>query len=169
MAKASAFRARVEVNGAVQSADMIRRIGARARNTWPVTTKAVEVLQRQQAARVESKPWMGLAEETIARKARESELTEVFRDEQRLIHGQPTRVADAAYSVVVGAIGYPGQLAKATRTTATFGLQSKGKQFFWYMRLAQNAKGNKRRYLAINENDALELTDVVATYLVWGE
>lgn len=170
-AKPSAFKAYIEVNGDAQAADMIRGVGARARDTLPLMVELVDVLQMQQARRVAANPYLPLSEETVARKTRENENPETFRDESRYIHHRPTRTPDAMYRALTETT-YPGQLKHATRTTATFGLQSAGQGPFFYARFVQNVKGTKRRILAISSDDAMILLGWVEQYImgpVWGE
>lgn len=165
MAKPSAFRAQVEVNGAAQAAGMIRAVGARARNTLPLMEEMVGLLQMQQARRVRSNPYLPLSEETVARKIREAENPETFRDEHRFIRNHPTRTADAMYHALTEP-SYPGQLKHATRASATYGLQSAGQGPFFYARFVQNVKGAKRRIMAISTDDAMIILGFIEQYIM---
>jgi hypothetical protein len=167
MAKPSAFRAYVEVNGDKQIEESLREIGHRGSHTTPLMAQMVDLLQFQQARRVQSKPWAPLAAGTVERKAREGENTDILRDESRMIKGVPTRVPDAMYSAIVTP-NFPGQLRRVTRASATFGLQSAGRGPFFYARFVQNVRGVKRRILAISQKDALTLLVEVDRWLFKG-
>lgn len=163
--KPSALRAHVEVNGDAQAAYFIKQIGYRAAHTLPLMTKLVDVLQMQQARRMEQKPWPALAASTVDRKVREGENPDTFRDEARVVRGQPTRMPDALYRAITQP-KFPGQLRHVTRASATFGVQSSGSQSFFYARFVQNVRGTKRRILALTPDDALILTGFVELYVM---
>lgn len=161
----SEFRASVEVMGVQHTEDMIARMGARAYNTLPLTVELAEFLARSQRQRVEEAPWAPLADDTVARKASQGEDTGILKDEWRPIKGAPTRRGNALYSALTTA-GAPGQIKRATRTWAIFGVDTKGELF--YARFVQNVKGTKRRILAISATDALTITERVANYITHG-
>ena len=167
MPRPSGFRAQIEVNGDVLAAERLEGIGRRARKTRPLMETIVGVLFTQQRARIASKPWKPLADSTVERKISENENPDIFRDEARRIKGQPTRTPDAMYQALTTP-NAPGQLRYITNASAAFGLDSKGRGPFFYARFVQNVKGNQRRILAISADDALQLTQLVASYIYDG-
>src|SRR6185312_7122318 len=106
-----------------------------------------------------------LEDSTAERKEKEGEIPELFRDERRRIRCEDTRDRDALYRALTQ-VSAPGQLKHATRTTATFGLQSAGQGPFFYARFVQNVKGNKRRILAISTDDAMIITGFIEWYIM---
>jgi hypothetical protein len=167
MARPSQLKAVIEINGDAIAADALVAIGERAFKTRPLMEQSVGVLQNQQARRIESAPYEPLTEETTARKVRELENPEIFRDESRFIKGEPTRHADDLYQAVTSTT-HPGQLRRVTRASATFGLKSAGNGPLFYARFVQNVKGKKRRILAISPANARLLVSGVASYIYDG-
>lgn len=164
----SEFRAYVEVNGAVESAAMIRSMGSRAYNTLPLMGQLAEYLAQTQRDRVRQAPWIPLADVTVERKIGQGSNPAIMRDEPRRIKGTPTRQRDALYRALTVS-GAPGQIKRATRTWAIFGVDSAGNHQLFYARFVQNVKGAKRRILAINEEQALTITERVALYITFTE
>jgi hypothetical protein len=156
----------VEVNGALQAGERLRMLGSRGYNTLPLTEKLVEVLAASQRKRVEEAPWAPLTEGTVARKVSTGENPAILRDEWRPIKGKATRTGNALY-LALTLDGATGQVRAATRTRATFGVNTKGNLF--YARFVQNVKGTKRRILAIDEATALTVTEMVGSWLFFGE
>lgn len=165
--KPSAFRAEISVNGDLHAAERIEAMGARAFNTVPVMEAVKEMLFAQQRARVLSEPWEPLKETTVARKARQGEDTSIFRDEWRPVGGLATRVGNKLW-LALTMNGATGQIKRATRTTATFGVDSKGNHQLFYARMVQNVKGTKRKILAISAADATEITLKIANWIYDG-
>lgn len=155
------------MHGDLVAADRIAAMGARAFNTFPVMEAVKEMLFEQQKARVLSEPWEPLKSSTIARKERQQEDVSIFRDEWRPVKGSATRVGNKLWFALT-VNGATGQIKRATRTTATFGVDSKGNHQLFYARMVQNVKGTKRRILAISAADATILTIKVANYIVDG-
>jgi hypothetical protein len=164
----SEFRAEVEAFGVGETVEGLRMLGARAYNTFPLMEQLKEYLFMTQRQRVQEAPWTPLTEGTIARKASQNEDTSILRDEWRPIGGKPTRVGNKLYFALT-MDGATGQLKTATRTWAIFGVKSHGKQELFYARFVQNVKGTKRRILAINESQALIITEKVAAWVRFGE
>lgn len=167
MSKPSAFRAQVLVNGDVHAAEQIDQMAARAFDTLPLMEEIKDLLFAQQKARVESQPWEPLKDSTIARKARQDQDTSIFRDEWRPIRGTATRIGNQMW-LALTLDGATGQVKRATRTTAKFGLDSAGNHKLFYARFVQNVKGTKRKILAISEADALEITLRIAKWIYDG-
>lgn len=161
----SEFKAVVEVEGVAHTADMLARMGARAYNTLPLTEQLAEFLAASQRQRVEEAPWAPLTDDTVARKASQGEDTGILKDEWRPIGGTPTRRGNALYNALT-TDGAPGQIKRATRTWAIFGVDTKGDLF--YARFVQNVKGTKRRILAISAADGLAIVEKVANYVTHG-
>lgn len=168
MAAPTQFRAEVEVFGVSHSVEKLTAMGARAMNTLPLMEMIKELLFEQQRARVQSAPWAPLADSTITRKASQDEDVSIFRDEWRPIGGKATRVGNKLY-LALTLDGATGQIKRATRTTATFGVQSKGNQQLFYARFAQNVKGTHRQILGISDDDALGITERVGNWIYVGE
>lgn len=164
----SAFRAEITVMGATATAEKINLMGARAANTLPLMEMIKELLFVQQQRRVQSTPWVPLKEVTIARKMAQGENTAIMRGEWRMIGGQATRIADKLW-LAMTLDGATGQIKRATRTTATFGVDSKGNHQLFYARFVQDVKGTKRRLLAISSADAVEILDRVGNWIYVGE
>lgn len=164
MARPSSFRAEIEVNGAAHAAERIAAMGARAFNTFPLMEAMKEVLFAQQKARVLSSPWTGLKDVTVQRKVAQNEDPSIFRDEWRPIGGNATRTGNKLWFALT-LNGATGQIRRATRTTATFGVDSKGNNQLFYARFVQNAKGTQRKILAISDADALIITQKAANWI----
>jgi hypothetical protein len=158
----------VEVNGAVQAGERLRMLGSRAFNTLPIMETMAEFLFESQRARVQTEPWAPLKDVTVARKLSQDEDPGILKDEWRPIKGKPTRVGNKLY-LALTLDGATGQVKRATRTTATFGVKSAGKQELFYARFVQNVKGTKRRILALSEADALAVTEGIGSWIVAGE
>lgn len=167
MARPSQLKAVIEINGDDIVAESLLALGKRAYETRPLMERVVGVLQTQQARRIDAKPYEPLTEETTARKVRELENPDIFRDEARFIKGAPTRMPDDLYQAVTSS-SHPGQLRYVTRASATFGLKSAGNGPLFYARFVQNVKGKKRRILAISPANARILVSGVASYIYDG-
>lgn len=162
--KPSAFRAEISVEGVDMAVAEFREMAKRAVNTAPLMARISELLFAQQKARVESTPWEPLKDSTIARKAAQGQNTGIFRDEWRPIKGSATRVGNKLW-LALTLDGATGQVKRFTRTTATFGVDSKGNHQLFYARFAQNNHGTQRRILAISDSDAVEITMAIANYI----
>ena len=164
----SEFRATVEVSGATETAAAFRSMGARAYNTLPLMEVIKERLFEASKERVESAPWAPLTEGTIARKVEQGSNPAILRDEPRMWKGSATRRRDALYTALTVS-GAPGQVKRCTRTWAIFGVDAAGNHSLYYARFVQNVKGTKRRILAINQSVALEVTEMVGSWVRFGE
>lgn len=159
----SAFRAEVEVFGATQSADRMSALGYRAFNTFPLMKEIGALLYEQQKKRVESRPWTPLNPKTIANKTYAGENPDIFHSEWRMRRGKATRMANAMWDALT-IDGAKGQKKRVTRTTASFGVNTKGD--LYYVRFQQGTTHQPRRQvLAINANDAMEITMAITTYI----
>lgn len=167
MPAASRIRLAVEVNGAKVAADALLAMGERAFNTQPLTEMLVRELFDESRKRVQQAPWKPLTDGTVRRKSSQGEDTGILRDEWRPIKGVPTRRGDALYTALT-TWGAPGQLARATRTMATFGVHSAGQGPLFYARFVQNVHGTKRRILAISEARAIAISEMVVRYITHG-
>lgn len=169
MAKASrpAFRAEIEVFGVDQTAGRLKAIGARARDTFPLMERIKQVLFEQQAERARSMPWAPLQQVTIDRKIATQEDPTIFHDEWRPIKGSATRVGNKLWFALT-MDGATGQIKRATRTTAQFGLDARGNRPLFYARFVQNTKGTQRRLLGISTANAEEILLTTAEYIYSG-
>jgi hypothetical protein len=162
--KPSAFRSEITVEGVDMTVGEFERMARRAVMTAPLMARISQLLFEQQKARVESQPWEPLKESTLKRKAAQGENTGIFRDEWRPIKGTTTRVGNKLW-LALTLDGATGQVKRFTRTTATFGVDSKGNRQLFYARFAQNNHGTKRKILAISSEDALAISVEVAKYI----
>lgn len=163
--KPSAFRAEISVEGVDESVTAFRAMATRAAHTLPLMEEISQILFEQQKTRVEGLPWTPLKQVTIDRKARTNEDTTILHDEWRpLKGGKPSRVGNQLW-LALTLDGATGQIKRATRTTATFGVDSKGNHKLYYARFVQNVKGTKRRILAISDEDALAICLRIAGYI----
>lgn len=160
----SQLRAVVEIDGLTASEEMLKRMGDRAFGTEVLMEEIAEMLEIAARARLSSAPWKPLTSGTIARKASQGEDIRIMHDEWRPIGGTPTRKGDALYTALDGG---PGSYKRATRTTATYGVHTNGDLF--YARFVQNVKGTKRRLLAIDEATAITVTEMVGSWVFFGE
>jgi hypothetical protein len=167
MAKPSSFRAEISVNGDIHAAERIAEMGARALNTFPLMEAMKELLFAQQKARVLSTPWEPLKDSTVARKLAQNEDPSIFRDEWRPMAGRSTRTGNKLWFALT-MNGATGQIKRATRTTATFGVDSAGRGSLYYARWVQNVHGTKRKILAISDADALVITMKTANWIYEG-
>lgn len=152
------------MTGAAETAKAILAMGERAYNTLPLMEEIKEILFESQAERVQSAPWTPLTEGTVERKTSEGSNPAILRDEPRYWKGKPTRTPDALY-LALTLDGATNQIKRATRTWAIFGANSSGTNQLYYARFVQNVKGKKRRILAINEETAMTVTEMVANYI----
>jgi hypothetical protein len=162
--KPSAFRSEITVEGVDMTVGEFERMARRAVMTAPLMARISQLLFEQQKARVESAPWAPLKDSTLGRKAAQGENTAIFRDEWRPVKGRATRVGDKLW-LALTLDGATGQIKRFTRTTATFGVDSKGNRQLFYARFVQNVKGTKRKILAISSEDALVISMEVAKYI----
>jgi hypothetical protein len=124
-------------------------------------SELAEMLEIAARSRLHKAPWKPLTSGTVARKTAQGEDTGIMRDEWRPIGGTPTRRGDALYTALDGGAG---SFKHATRTTATYGVNTKGDLF--YARFVQNVKGTKRKLLAIPADHAVLMVDRVVSYIV---
>lgn len=162
----SEFRATVDVSGVTETQAMLRQIGLRAYQTLPLMEELKEVLYEASKERVGSAPWAPLADVTVARKASQGSNTSILRDEPRTIKGTATRRRDALYQALT-TDGAPGQVKRATRTWAIFGVNTSGS--LYYGRFVQNVKGTTRRLVAIDEGTAALIVERVGAWVRFGE
>jgi hypothetical protein len=162
--KPSAFRSEITVEGVDMTVGEFERMARRAVMTAPLMARLSQLLFEQQKARVEKTPWAPLKDSTLKRKAAQGENTAIFRDEYRPIKGRATRVGDKLW-LALTLDGATGQIKRFTRTTATFGVDSKGNRQLFYARFAQNNHGTKRKILAISAEDALVISMEIAKYI----
>lgn len=167
MPAASRIRLAVEVSGANKSAEAFGAMAERAYNTLPLTEMLVRELFDISRKRVDRAPWAPLTDGTVARKNAQGEDSGILRDEWRPIKGVPTRKGDLLYTALTQ-WGAPGQYKRATRTMATFGVQSAGQGPLFYARFVQNVKGKKRRILAVSRADAAGISEMVVRYITSG-
>jgi hypothetical protein len=163
--KPSGFRTEITIEGVDSTAEEFRAMGERAMMTLPLMERLKEILFVQQRARVQSEPWEPLMDSTIARKVADHEDPSIMRGEWRMVRGgRASRVANKLW-LAMTLDGATGQVKRATRTTATFGVQAKGTQQLFYARFAQNNHGKQRRLLAISADDAMDLNLEIAHYI----
>lgn len=166
-AKPSKHRVVVDVFGIKETSEALRAMAERAYNTYPLTRETVAFLADEQRERMNKSRYLPLTAGTTERKILQGENPGTFRDEYRPIKGQPTRRRDALYQAVT-VPGAPGQIRRATRTWAIFGVDSAGKGELFYARMVQNVKGRKRKILAISEKGAMTLGERAANYITSG-
>ena len=157
----SQFKAVVEIAGLDMAEASIKEMGDRAYNTTILMEELMEELEIAARARLADPGWAPLTEGTVTRKASQGEDTSIMRDEWRPIAGNPTRRGDALYTALQGG---PGSYKAATRTTATFGVNTTGELF--YARFVQNVKGTQRKLLAIPEQYAVLIVDKTVRYII---
>lgn len=157
----SRFRAQVLVEGVNVTEAYLRNMGERAFATEVLMSEVAEMLEIAARSRLHGSPWKPLTTGTIARKEAQGEDTSIMRDEWRPIGGTPTRQGDALYTALDGGAG---SFKHATRTTATYGVNTKGNLF--YARFVQNVKGTKRKLLAIPGDHAVLMVDRIASYIL---
>jgi hypothetical protein len=158
---ASRFRAQIQVEGVNITEGYLREMGDRAFATEVLMSELAEMLEIAARSRLHKAPWKPLTSGTVARKAAQGEDTSLMRDEWRPIGGTPTRRGDALYTALDGGAG---SFKHATRTTATYGVNTKGDLF--YARFVQNVKGTKRKLLAIPADHAVFMVDRIASYIL---
>ena len=168
MPVASRLRVAVEINGDVQAQAIIKEMGRRAMETSPLMAAVAQELFHISAERVKEAPWAPLKDNTVARKVSQEENPEIIRDEWRPIKGRATRVGDKLY-LALTLRGATGQILRSTRTTATFGVKSKGNQELFYARFVQNVKGTKRRLLAIPAESAVTIGEMASFWIMEGK
>jgi hypothetical protein len=161
MSTASRFRAQIQVQGVAVTEGYLKEMGNRAFATEVLMSELAEMLEIAARDRLAKKPWKPLTSGTVARKASQAENTDIIRDEWRPIAGTPTRRGDALWTALDGGAG---SFKHATRTTATYGVNTKGDLF--YARFVQNVKGTKRKLLAIPADAAVGMVDRIATYIL---
>jgi hypothetical protein len=157
----SKFRASVLVQGVDVTETYLRDMGERAFATEVLMSEIAEMLEIAARSRLHGSPWKPLTDGTVARKSAQGEDTGIMRDEWRPIKGTPTRRGDALYTALDGGAG---SFKHATRTTATYGVNTKGDLF--YARFVQNVKGTKRKLLAIPADHAVGMVDRIASYIL---
>lgn len=160
-ATASRFRAQVTIEGLEVTEGFLREMGHRAFATEVLMEEIAEQLEIAARSRLSGTPWKPLAEDTVVRKSGQGEDTRVMRDEWRPIGGTPTRRGDALWTALDGG---PGSYKVSTRTTATYGVNTKGDLF--YARFVQNVKGTKRKLLAIPADHAVGMVETIVLYIL---
>jgi hypothetical protein len=158
---ASRFRAQVVIEGLHVTEAYMKEMGDRAFATEILMSELAEMLEIAARHRLEKAPWRPLTSGTVARKEAQAENTDIMRDEWRPIAGTPTRRGDALWTALNGGAG---SFKHATRTTATYGVNTKGDLF--YARFVQNVKGTKRKLLAIPAEDAVGITERIVQYIL---
>jgi hypothetical protein len=158
---ASRFRAQVTIEGLAVTEEFFKEMGNRAFATEVLMEEMAERLEIAARSRLQGSPWKPLASDTVARKSAQGEDTGIMRDEWRPIGGTPTRRGDALWTALDGGAG---SYKHATRTTATYGVNTKGE--FFYARFVQNVKGTKRKLLAIPADHAVGMVDTIVMYIL---
>lgn len=157
----SRFRANVLVEGVAVTEEYLQGMGNRAFGTEILMEEMCEMLEIAARARLAGTPFKPLTDGTVARKQSQGEDTRLIRDEWRPIGGTPTRQGDALWTALDGGAG---SYKVATRTTATYGVNTKGN--LYYARFVQNVKGTKRKLLAIPAEYAVGMVDKIASYII---
>lgn len=157
----SKFRANILVEGVTVTEEYLKGMGERAFATEVLMEEMCELLEIAARSRLSGAPWQPLTDGTVTRKAGQGEDTRIMRDEWRPIGGTPTRQGDALWTALDGGAG---SYKIATRTMATYGVNTKGS--LYYARFVQNVKGTKRKLLAIPAEYAVGMVDKIASYII---
>ena len=151
-----------------QAEDMLEGVVERLKDMKPVNKQIVEVIAAKQAERFHNNNWAPLAESTKKRKESQGKSTEVFRDETS--GGKQPREADGLYHVITTP-NHPGQIKRASKKKATFGIKTTGQ--YYYAPMAQNAGGKKgkkgitkRWLLGMEKTDVLIFAKMVTGFIL---